>query len=52
VGDGANDLMMMREAAVSVAHHAKPAVQAQATYAVNHTGLETVLALLGGLDRG
>jgi phosphoserine phosphatase len=46
VGDGANDLAMMGEAALSVAHHAKPAVQAKATYALNHTGLDTALAFI------
>jgi phosphoserine phosphatase len=42
IGDGANDLIMMRAAAAGVAYHAKPIVQAQATYALNHVGLEGV----------
>jgi phosphoserine phosphatase len=46
VGDGANDLKMMAVAGVSVAYHAKPVVQSQATYALNHTGLNGVAALL------
>lgn len=45
VGDGANDLPMMREAGVSIAYHAKPVVQAEATYAINTGGLEHVIAL-------
>lgn len=47
IGDGANDLKMMEEAGVSVAYHAKPVVRAQADYALNKTGLDGVLPLLG-----
>ena len=46
VGDGANDLKMMAVAGVSVAYHAKPVVQSQATYALNHSGLDGVAGLL------
>ena len=45
IGDGANDLKMMHEAGLSVAYRAKPVVQAQATVAFNHVGLDGVLAL-------
>ena len=45
IGDGANDLKMMAVATVGVAYHAKPLVQAQATYALNFTGLDSVAAL-------
>ena len=45
IGDGANDLKMMSAAAVGVAYHAKPIVQQQATYALNHTGLDGVINL-------
>jgi phosphoserine phosphatase len=45
IGDGANDLKMMSVAAVGVAYHAKPIVQSQATYALNHTGLDGVINL-------
>lgn len=45
IGDGANDLKMMSAAAVGVAYHAKPIVQQQATYALNHTGLDGVMNL-------
>lgn len=45
IGDGANDLKMMEVATVGVAYHAKPLVQAQATYALNFTGLDAVAAL-------
>jgi phosphoserine phosphatase len=47
VGDGANDLLMMREAGVSVAYRAKPIVQSQATYAINDGGLDKILSLIG-----
>lgn len=46
VGDGANDLKMMGVAGISVAYHAKPVVQSQATYAINHVGLDGVAGLL------
>jgi phosphoserine phosphatase len=45
IGDGANDLKMMEEAGVSIAYHAKPVVQARATYALNHVGLDGVVNL-------
>ena len=45
IGDGANDLKMMAVAAAGVAYHAKPVVQAQATYALNFNGLDAVAAL-------
>jgi phosphoserine phosphatase len=45
IGDGANDLKMMGEAGVSVAYHAKPIVQENATYAINHVGLDGVVNL-------
>jgi phosphoserine phosphatase len=43
IGDGANDLPMLRVADVSVAYRAKPLVRAQAMYAVNYCGLDAVL---------
>ena len=46
MGDGANDLVMMKEAGLSIAYHAKPKVQALAHSALNHCGLEGVLGLL------
>jgi len=48
MGDGANDLLMMGHAGLSVAYHAKPAVQQQADTVLNHCGLEGVLGLLTG----
>ena len=45
IGDGANDLKMMAAAGVGVAYHAKPVVQQQAAYALNHTGLDGTINL-------
>ena len=45
IGDGANDLPMLAEAATSIAYHAKPVVKAKTTYALDHVGLEGVLGL-------
>ncbi|MBI1195427.1 MAG: phosphoserine phosphatase SerB [Gammaproteobacteria bacterium] len=47
MGDGANDLVMMGRAGLSVAYHAKPAVQERASCALNHGGLDSVLHLIG-----
>jgi phosphoserine phosphatase len=46
VGDGANDLLMMAEAGLSVAFHAKPATRAKADVAINQGGLDSLLSLL------
>ena len=45
VGDGANDLLMMAEAGLSVAFHAKPATRAKASVAISHGGLDSLLNL-------
>jgi phosphoserine phosphatase len=45
IGDGANDLLFMAEAGVSVAFHAKPVVRSQATHALDYAGLDGVLHL-------
>ncbi|MCL2022699.1 MAG: phosphoserine phosphatase SerB [Betaproteobacteria bacterium] len=46
VGDGANDLLMMAKAGLSVAYQAKPAIRAKADIAINHGGLDSLLYLL------
>ena len=43
VGDGSNDLPMMREVGLSVAYHAKPRVRAEAKVAINQGGLDRLL---------
>jgi phosphoserine phosphatase len=45
IGDGANDLPMLRLAELSVAYHAKPIVRAETTCAIDHCGLDAVLNL-------
>lgn len=45
VGDGANDLPMMREAGLSVAFHAKPAVRELANVSIESGGLDRLLTL-------
>lgn len=48
MGDGANDLLMMRAAHIGIAYHAKPVVREQASYALNFVGLDGLCHLLGG----
>ena len=48
VGDGANDLPMMGAAGVSIAYHAKPAVQAQAMLSITSGGMDRALEVFGG----
>jgi phosphoserine phosphatase len=47
VGDGANDLAMIRAAGLGVAFHAKPAVEAEADVAIRHGDLTALLYLQG-----
>ena len=46
IGDGANDLIMLKSASLGVAIHAKPIVQQQAQVALNHHDLEGLVGLL------
>jgi phosphoserine phosphatase len=46
IGDGANDLKMMGIAGLSVAFRAKPVVRAQASVALNFSGLDGLLTIL------
>jgi len=43
IGDGANDLKMMKPSGLSIAHRAKPAVAAQAMQSIRYGGLDNVL---------
>jgi phosphoserine phosphatase len=45
VGDGANDLKMLQVATAGIAYHAKPIVQQQASFALNHSGLDGLIHL-------
>jgi phosphoserine phosphatase len=47
VGDGANDIPMLKEAGLGVALHAKPKVQAEAPVRINHGDLTALLYLQG-----
>jgi phosphoserine phosphatase len=47
VGDGANDLPMLKAAGLGVAAHAKPSVRAQANAQINHCDLRAVLYAQG-----
>jgi len=50
VGDGANDLPMLRSAGLGIAFHAKPLVQKSARQAISTIGLDGVLYLMGMND--
>jgi phosphoserine phosphatase len=50
MGDGANDLLMMGEAGLSVAYHAKPKVREQAMVAINDGGLDRLLEVFTPLQ--
>ena len=47
VGDGANDLDMIRAAGLGVAYHAKPIVAGEARVRVEHSGLRALLFMQG-----
>lgn len=51
VGDGANDLPMLRLAGLGIAFHAKPVVRRSARQAISTLGLDGILYLLGVRDR-
>ncbi|MGX8895146.1 HAD hydrolase family protein, partial [Enterobacter cloacae] len=46
IGDGANDLKMLRKAGLGIAYHAKPKVYAQAKVAISHADLMGVMCIL------
>lgn len=47
IGDGANDLSMIRKAGLGIAYRAKPALRAEADAILDHSDLTAVLALQG-----
>lgn len=51
VGDGANDIPMLKLAGMGVAYHAKPRVREMADHAISTVGLDGLLYLLGLHDR-
>ncbi len=50
IGDGANDIPMLKVAALGIAFHAKPKVREVAPYSISHGGLDQTLDLLGLSD--
>ncbi|WP_272518555.1 MULTISPECIES: phosphoserine phosphatase [unclassified Providencia] len=48
IGDGANDLKMIRKAGLGIAYHAKPKVYARAKVAIRHADLMGVMCVLSG----
>ncbi|OON40028.1 phosphoserine phosphatase SerB [Izhakiella australiensis] len=46
IGDGANDLLMMKEAALGIAYHAKPKVNEKAEVSIRHADLMGVWCML------
>jgi phosphoserine phosphatase len=51
VGDGANDLPMLKLAGLGIAFRAKPLVRRSASHAISTLGLDGILYLLGVRDR-
>ncbi|HWB84886.1 MAG TPA: phosphoserine phosphatase SerB [Bryobacteraceae bacterium] len=51
VGDGANDLPMLRLAGLGIAYRAKPLVRRSARQSISRMGLDGILFLLGVRDR-
>ena len=43
IGDGANDILMLRTAGLSIAYHAKPIVRSSATHTIRYGGLDVIL---------
>jgi phosphoserine phosphatase len=50
VGDGANDLPMLRLSGLGIAFHAKPTVQEEARQSISSLGLDSILYLIGVRD--
>ncbi len=50
IGDGANDIPMIRAAGLGIAYHAKPAAAKAANIALNHADLTALLYLQGYSD--
>ena len=47
VGDGANDILMLKNAGVGISYYGKPAVKEATSYQVNHTGMISMLYMQG-----
>jgi phosphoserine phosphatase len=51
VGDGANDIPMLKVAGMGIAYRAKPLVRQSAPQAISELGLDGLLYLIGVRDR-
>lgn len=52
IGDGANDLLMLREAGLAIAFRAKPTLRAVADVCLDHAGLDGLLHLFDASAQG
>ena len=46
MGDGANDLLMLQQADISVAWRAKPTIEPHCTYSLRYSGMDTIVPLI------
>ncbi|QTF10140.1 phosphoserine phosphatase [Brenneria izadpanahii] len=51
IGDGANDLLMLKGSGLGIAYHAKPKVNEQSAVTIRHADLTGVLCILSGSMR-
>ncbi|WP_409311482.1 phosphoserine phosphatase [Pectobacterium sp. B1J-3] len=51
IGDGANDLLMIKASGLGIAYHAKPKVNEQSAVTIRHADLTGVLCILSGSMR-
>ncbi|WP_245995038.1 HAD hydrolase family protein [Mangrovibacterium diazotrophicum] len=51
VGDGSNDLPMIKLACLGIAFHANPKLKASAKNTISEIGLDAILYLIGFRDR-
>ncbi|ATA25501.1 phosphoserine phosphatase SerB [Brenneria goodwinii] len=51
IGDGANDLLMIKSSGLGIAYHAKPKVNEQSAVTIRHADLNGVLCILSGSMR-
>ena len=47
IGDGANDLEMIKEAGLGISYRGKPILKANANGQIEHTGLDSLLYFIG-----
>ena len=47
IGDGFNDLLMLKEAGIGIAYYGKPKLKNAISHQINHTSLMSILYFLG-----